>query len=76
MSKKYAVVVDVDGEIRILSLASNASQREIKGVCRQMAKKLFAGHKVGDLWIEPWPLENAPLSRIPESLASHQRSVA
>jgi len=60
MSKKYAVLVDVDGEIRILSLASNASQRGIKGLCRQMAEKLFAGHKLGDLWIEPWPLENVP----------------
>ena len=56
MSKKYAVLVDVDGEIRILSLASN-SQRGIKGLCRQMAKKLFAGHKLGDLWIEPWPFD-------------------
>ncbi len=76
MSKKYAVLVDVDGEIRILSLRSNASQREIKGQCRPLAKKLFAGHKLGDLWIEPWPLANAPFSRIPESLASYQRSVA
>ncbi len=75
MSKKYAVLVDVDGEIRILSLRSNASQREIKGLCRPMAKKLFAGHKLGDLWIEPWPLVNAPLSRIPESLASYQREL-
>ncbi len=75
MSKKYAVLVDVDGEIRILSLRSN-SQNGIKGLCRHMAKKLFAGHKLGDLWIEPWPLANAPLSRIPESLAGYQRSVA
>ncbi len=61
MSKKYAVLVDVDGEIRILSLASNASQRGIKGLCRQMAEKLFAGHKLGDLWIEPWPLEKVSI---------------
>ncbi len=76
MSKKFAVLVDVDGEIRILSLRSNASQREIEGLCRQMAKKLIAGHELGDLWIEPWPLGNAPLSGVPESLASYQRSVA
>ncbi len=76
MSKKYAVLVDVGGEIRILSLRSNASQREIKGLCRQMAKKLFAGHKLGDLWIEPWPLANAPLSRIPQSWANYQQSIA
>ncbi len=76
MSKKYAVLVDVDGEIRILSLRSNSSQREIEGLCRQMAKKLFAGHTVGNLLIEPWPLARAPLSRIPESLASYQQSVA
>ena len=76
MSKKYAVLVDVDEEIRILSLRSNASQREIKGLCRQMAKKLFAGHKLGDLWFEPWPVANVPLSRSPESLASYQRRIA
>jgi len=76
MSKKYAVLVDVDGEIRILSLRSNASQRETEGLCRQMAKKLFAGHTLGKLLIEPWPLAKAPLSRIPEPLASYQRSVA
>ncbi len=76
MSKKYAVLVDVGGEIRILSLRSNASQRKIKGLSRQMAKKLFAGHTLGNLLIEPWPLARAPLSRIPESLASYQRSVA
>ncbi len=76
MSKKYTVLVDVNGEIRILSLRSYASQREIEGLCRQMAKKLFAGHTLGNLWIESWPLANALLSRIPESLASYQRSVA
>ncbi len=76
MSKKYAVLVNVDGEIRILSLRSNASQREIEGLCRQMAKKLFAGHTLGNLLIEPWPLAKTPLSRIPESLPSYQRSVA
>ncbi len=76
MSKKYAVLVDVDGEIRILSLRSNASLRELEGLCRQMAKKLFAGHTLGNLLIEPWPLARAPLSRIPVSLASCQRSVA
>jgi len=26
-----------------------------------MAKKLFADHKLGDLWIEPWPLENVSI---------------
>ena len=76
MSKKYAVLVDVDGEIRILSMRSNACQGDIKGLCRQMAKKLFAGHKLGNLWIELWPLANAPLSRIPEPLASYQRRTA
>ncbi len=60
MSKKYAVLVDVDGEIRILSLRSN-SQRGIEGLCRDMAKKLFADHKLGDLWIEPWLLENVSI---------------
>ncbi len=76
MSKKYAVLVNVDGEIRILSLRSNASLRELEGLCRQMAKKLFAGHTLGNLLIEPWPLAKAPLSRIPEPLAGYQRSVA
>ena len=76
MSEKYAVVVGVDGKIRILSLRSNASHREIKGLCRQLAKKLFAGHTLGDLWIEPWPLANTSLSRIPEPLASYQRRTA
>ena len=76
MSKKYAVLVNVDGEIRILSLRSNASLRELEELCRQMAKKLFAGHTLGNLLIEPWPLARAPLRRIPESLASYQRSVA
>ncbi len=76
MSKKYAVLVDVDGEIRILSLRSNSSLRELEELCRQMAKKLFAGHTLGNLLIEPWPLAKAPLSGIPESSASYQRRVA
>ncbi len=57
MSKKYAIFVDVEGEFRILSLRSNASQRAIKAQCRQMVEKLFAGHKLGGLQIEPWPLD-------------------
>ena len=57
MSKKYAIFVDVEGEFRILSLRSNASQRAIKALCRQMAEKRFAGHKLGGLHIEPWPLD-------------------
>ena len=23
-----------------------------------MAGKLFANHKVGDLWVEPWPVDD------------------
>lgn len=72
MSKKYAILVDVEGEFRILSLRSNASQRAIKALCRQMAGKLFAGHKLGVLQIEPWPLEKLSRQGFPSALTKTQ----
>ena len=59
MSKKYAVLVNVEGKTRILSLTSNASLRETKRLCREMAEMLFVGQRLGDLRIEPWPLDTA-----------------
>ena len=58
MSRKYLILADIDGQIRILSMRSNGSQKGIEKLCRQMAGKLFANHKVGDLWVEPWPVDD------------------
>jgi len=58
MSRKYLVLADVDGEFRILSMRSNGSGRGIEKLCRQVAGKLFANHNVGDLWVEPWPVDD------------------
>ncbi len=58
MSRKYLVLADVDGQIRVLSMRSNGSQRGIEELCRQMAGKLFASRTVGDLLVEPWPLDS------------------
>ncbi len=58
MSRKYLVLADVDGQIRILSMRSNGPQKGTEKLCRQMAGKLFANHKVGDLWVEPWPVDD------------------
>jgi hypothetical protein len=58
MSRKYLVLADIDGQIRILSMRSNGSQKGIEELCRRMAGELFANHKVGDLWVEPWPVDD------------------
>ena len=39
-------------------MRSNGSQRGIEELCRQMAGKLFASQTVGDLLVEPWPVDN------------------
>ncbi len=58
MSRKYLVLADVDGQIRVLSMRSNGSQRGIEKLCRQMAGKLFASRTVGELLVEPWPVDS------------------
>ena len=54
-SRKYLILADVGGKIRFLWLRSNDCQKGIERLCRQMAGKLFARQKVGDLWFVPWP---------------------
>jgi len=42
---------------------------------QQMTEKLFSGHKVGELWLEPWPLDAStyqPAARAVEQLVSRQ----
>ena len=51
------VLANIDGKIRVLSMRSNAFQRRIEELCRQMVRKLFATHTVKDLLVEPWPAE-------------------
>ncbi|MEE8348537.1 MAG: hypothetical protein V3R94_03135 [Acidobacteriota bacterium] len=60
-SQKYMVLAEVDGKIRVLSMRSNASQRRIEELSRQMARKLFAAHAVKDLRVQPWPTEEFTL---------------
>ena len=67
-SKKYMVMADIDGKIRVLSMRSNASQKRIEDLCRQMVRKLFATHKVNDLWVRPWPAEKLALPSNLDSL--------
>ena len=57
MSFRYLVLADVGGKIRFLRMRSNGCQKNIEGLCRQMAGKLFAEEKVGVLWLEPWPAD-------------------
>ena len=70
MSRKYLVLADVDGQVMVLSMRSNGSQRCIEELCRQMAGKLFASRTVGDLLVEPWPLD----SRSPQPGSSVRES--
>ena len=64
------VLDDIDGKVRVLSMRSNASQRRIVELCRQMIRKLFATHTVKDLWVRPWPAEKLSL---PSSLEPSMR---
>jgi len=59
MSNKYLVLADVDGEIKFLSLRSNGSKEEVAQLSQEMTEKLFSGHQVGELWLEPWPLDDS-----------------
>ena len=75
MSNKYLVLADVDGEIKFMSLRSNGSQEEVAKLSQQMTEKLFSGHRVGELWLEPWPLDAStyqPAARAVEQLVSRQ----
>ncbi len=75
MSNKYLVLADVDGEIKFLSLRSNGSKEEVAELSLQMTEKLFSGHRVGELWLEPWPLDESayqPAPRAIEQLVSRQ----
>ncbi len=75
MSNKYLVLADVDGEIKFLSLRSNGSKEEVAELSLQMTEKLFSGHRVGELWLEPWPLDESmyqPAPRAVEQLVSRQ----
>ena len=56
-SKKYMVLAEINGKIRVLSMRSNGSQRRIEELCLQMVRKLFAAQTVNDLWVRPWPTE-------------------
>ncbi len=67
MSCRYLVLADVGGKIRFLRMRSNGCQTDIERLCRQMAGKLFAEEKVGELWLEPWPAEQ--LTRLPRPLS-------
>jgi hypothetical protein len=60
-SKKYMVLADIDGKIRVLSMRSNASQRRIEALCRKMVRKLFATQTVKNLRVRPWPAEELSL---------------
>ena len=67
MSWRYLVLADVGGRIRFLKMRSNGCQKDIEGLCRQMAGKLFAEEQVGELWLEPWPADQ--LTRQPRPLS-------
>ena len=75
MSNKYLVLADVEGEIKFLSLRSNGSTEEVAKLSQQMTEKLFSGQNVGELWLEPWPLDDSTYqaaSRPVEQLVSRQ----
>ncbi len=55
-------------------MRSNGSQKGIEKLCRQMAGKLFANHKVGDLWVEPWPVDDPTPQPYSDTVASTQGS--
>ena len=57
MSHKYLVLTEVDGTIRFLWMKTNGSESGTKKLCHSMVKKLFTNHKIGDVWIGAWPLD-------------------
>ncbi len=59
MSRKYLVLTEVDGTMRFLSMKTNGSKSGTKKLCYPMVKKLFPNHKIGDVWIGAWPLDEA-----------------
>ena len=65
MSRKYMVLADVDGEIRILRLLSNGPRKGVERLCREMVEKLFANRRVLDLWVGPWPVGAGPQCSAP-----------
>ena len=66
MSREYVVFANVDGEMRVLRLLSNAPCDTIGKLCHEMAEKLFVERTVRTLWIGPWPtvaVENSSIER-------------
>jgi hypothetical protein len=62
MSKKYLVLTEVQGRIRVLALTSNAAEKtELRQVCGNMLDQFFEGKEIGRFIVEPWPvLDSGP----------------
>ena len=57
ISKKYLVLTQIDGQIKMLSLTTNAvGRRTLRDRARAMILELFAGRRVGQCIVRPWPL--------------------
>ncbi len=55
MSHKHLVLADVNGKIRFLSLTTNGPVATTRKLAREMADMLFAGQKVSEIRVLPWP---------------------
>jgi len=69
MSRKYLVLTEVDGALKMLALTSNVeAENDLARQCGQMLTDLFRGCRVDGFIVEPWPMAPA---QVPEA-AGHK----